>query len=44
MADSSADIQSDLAALEADLKKLEAEYNMFFAGRLPRPSASSIRA
>ena len=37
MADSSADIQSDLAALEADLKKLEAEYNMFFAGRLPRP-------
>ena len=23
--------------LEADLKRLEAEYNMFFAGRLPRP-------
>src|SRR5476649_385822 len=23
--------------LEADLKQLEAEYNMFFAGRLPKP-------
>src|SRR4051812_19855020 len=23
--------------LEVDLKKLEAEYNMFFAGRLPTP-------
>src|SRR5687767_14501847 len=23
--------------LEAELKRLEAEYNMFFAGRLPRP-------
>jgi len=31
------DIQHDLLALEADLKRLEAEYNMFFAGRLPRP-------
>src|SRR5206468_6014760 len=29
--------QRELQALEADLKKLEAEYNMFFAGRLPRP-------
>jgi len=26
-----------LRALEADLRKLEAEYNMFFAGQLPRP-------
>jgi hypothetical protein len=26
-----------LARLEAELKRLEAEYNMFFAGRLPRP-------
>jgi hypothetical protein len=26
-----------LQALEAELKKLEAEYNMFFSGRLPRP-------
>jgi hypothetical protein len=31
------DIQRDLQALEADLKKLEAEYNMFFSGRAPRP-------
>ena len=31
------DIQRDLLALEADLKRLEAEYNMFFAGQLPRP-------
>jgi hypothetical protein len=32
-----ADIQRDLQVLEAELKKLEAEYNMFFSGRLPRP-------
>ena len=31
------DIQRDLQTLTADLKRLEAEYNMFFAGRLPRP-------
>jgi hypothetical protein len=31
------DVQKELAALAADLKRLEAEYNMFFAGRLPRP-------
>ncbi len=31
------DIQRDLRQLEAELKKLEAEYNMFFSGRLPRP-------
>jgi hypothetical protein len=31
------EIQRDLAALESDLKKLEAEYNMFFSGRAPRP-------
>ena len=31
------DIQKDLTTLTADLKRLEAEYNMFFAGRLPRP-------
>jgi hypothetical protein len=37
VADTSADIQRDLAALESDLKRLEAEYNMYFAGRLPRP-------
>lgn len=32
-----ADFERELARLEADLKQLEAEYNMFFAGRLPRP-------
>lgn len=31
------DIQRDLKQLEVELKRLEAEYNMFFAGRLPRP-------
>ena len=31
------DIQKDLTRLEGELKRLEAEYNMFFAGRLPRP-------
>jgi len=31
------DIERELATLEADLKRLEAEYNMFFAGRLARP-------
>ena len=30
-------IDRDLTRLEADLKQLEAEYNMFFAGRLPKP-------
>jgi hypothetical protein len=30
-------VQRDLQALAADLKQLEAEYTMFFAGRLPRP-------
>jgi hypothetical protein len=31
------EIDRDLQVLEAELKRLEAEYNMFFAGRLPRP-------
>jgi hypothetical protein len=31
------ELQKDLTQLTADLKRLEAEYNMFFAGRLPRP-------
>src|SRR6185295_5962617 len=26
----------EMRALEAEMKRLEAEYNMFFAGRLPR--------
>ena len=31
------DLQKDLLTLAAEIKRLEAEYNMFFAGRLPRP-------
>ena len=30
-------IDRDLTRLETDLKQLEAEYNMFFSGRLPTP-------
>jgi hypothetical protein len=30
------DFDRELHALEAELKRLEAEYNQFFAGRLPR--------
>jgi hypothetical protein len=36
MAEQSA-TQRDLDLLAADLKRLEAEYNMYFSGRLPRP-------
>jgi hypothetical protein len=36
-AEDDAAVVRDLATLEAELKRLEAEYNMFFAGRLPRP-------
>ena len=31
------DIERGLHSLEAELKRLETEYNMFFAGRLPKP-------
>ena len=31
------DTERDLQRLEVALKQLEAEYNMFFAGRLPKP-------
>jgi hypothetical protein len=31
------DVPHELAALGAEIKRLEAEYNMFFSGRLPRP-------
>jgi hypothetical protein len=33
----STELQRNLTKLESDLKRLEAEYNMFFAGRAPRP-------
>jgi hypothetical protein len=35
------EVQRDLQALEADLKQLEAEYNMFFAGRAKRPPSET---
>ena len=31
------DIDRQISFLEAEMKKLEAEYNMYFAGRLQRP-------
>src|SRR5688572_4374198 len=31
------ELQKDMAILAAEIKRLEAEYTMFFAGRLPRP-------
>ena len=37
VADPDVDVNRELGVLEAELKRLEAEYNMFFAGRLPRP-------
>ncbi len=37
MAEPLTDVARELAQLESELKRLEAEYNMFFAGRLPRP-------
>jgi hypothetical protein len=35
--DGGSDIGRELDTLDAELKRLEAEYNMYFAGRLPRP-------
>ncbi|MBI2828512.1 MAG: hypothetical protein HYX77_04490 [Acidobacteria bacterium] len=37
MAEPSVDVDRELEVLETELKRLEAEYNMFFSGRLPRP-------
>jgi hypothetical protein len=37
VADERANVDRELLALDTELKQLEAEYNMFFAGRLPRP-------
>ncbi len=31
------DIERDLQSLATEMRRLEAEYNMFFSGRLPRP-------
>ena len=37
VADLTPDAAHDIDLLEAELKRLEGEYQMFFAGRLPRP-------
>ncbi|HEX7088431.1 MAG TPA: hypothetical protein VF198_18880 [Vicinamibacterales bacterium] len=36
-------IDRDLQLLESELRRLEAEYNMYFAGRLPRPPVETRR-
>jgi hypothetical protein len=37
VSESQSELQVELMTLESELKRLEAEYNMFFGGRLPRP-------
>lgn len=37
MATPKSDFDREMAVLEAEIRRLEAEFNMFFAGRLPRP-------
>jgi len=37
VADTPESIEQEIDVLEAGLRRLEAEYNMYFAGRLPRP-------
>jgi hypothetical protein len=37
VAQETSEFDRDLQILESDLRKLEGEYNMYFAGRLPRP-------
>lgn len=37
MGDPNADLTRELTVLESEIKKLETEYNMYFAGRLARP-------
>jgi hypothetical protein len=37
----SAELERDLQALAVELQRLEAEYNMYFAGRLQRPPQAS---
>lgn len=37
MAPPKSDFEMQMHQLEAEIRRLEAEYNMFFAGRLPRP-------
>ena len=35
------DLERDLQTLGAEMRKLEGDYNLFFAGRLPRPLRSA---
>ena len=44
MAEPSNDVERELVNLEAELKRLEAEYTMYFAGRLKRPPVETDRA
>jgi hypothetical protein len=37
------ELERDLSLLEASLRKLETEYNMYFAGQLPKPPLDSRR-
>ena len=37
------DIERELKTLEVELRRLEAEYNMYFAGRSPRPPVETRR-
>jgi hypothetical protein len=39
--EASVDDARDIGGLETELKRLEAEYNMYFAGRLPRPPSET---
>jgi len=43
VAEASVDIARELESLEVELRRLEAEYNMFFGGRLPRPPLETRR-
>ena len=37
MAPPKSEFEKQMIHLEAEIRRLEAEFNMFFAGRLPRP-------
>ncbi len=37
------DVDRELRMLEIEMRRLEAEYNMYFAGRSPRPPAETRR-
>ena len=39
----STSVERELKALEIEMRRLEAEYNMYFAGRSPRPPVETRR-